>query len=392
MVVADPSQQFLVHCSNGTAAARAAAVFVASDFCRRPGFGRHHPLSIPRVSAVLELCATLGWVDDRCMRTSRVASVPELTKFHDPAYVEALRSSDAAGCVDPAVRERHGFGNFENPLFPGVFERAATAVGGSILAAELALEGRVAFHPAGGTHHGRRDRASGFCYFNDPVFAIGRLLEGGISRVLYVHLDAHHGDGVQEAFLDERRVRVVSIHERGRWPHSGAADDVGHGYACNLPVPAGFNDDELEYLLGSVVLPFAEAFAPEAVVVTCGTDALAGDPLSGLALSNVALWNAVARVVGDAGPVVVLGGGGYNPWTLARCWTGLWGHLAGREIPGELPGPAQLILRSLECDLIEDEDVDPAWFRTLADEPRAGTVRDEVKSVARRGRALHGLA
>ena len=392
MVAANPAQQFLVHCNNGAALARAPALFVASDFCRRPGFGRHHPLSIPRVSAVLELCASLGWVDDSCMRTSRVAAADELARFHDADYIQALRASDAAGRVEPEVRARHGFGNFENPLFPGVFERAATAVGGSILAAELALDGRVAFHPAGGTHHGRRDRASGFCYFNDPVFAISRLLDGGMSRVLYVDLDAHHGDGVQEAFLDEPRVRVVSIHERGRWPHSGAADDVGRGYACNLPVPAGFNDSELDFLLESVVLPLAAAFAPEAVVVTCGTDALAGDPLSRLALSNVALWDAVERVIGDEGPAVVLGGGGYNPWTLARCWTGLWGRLVGHDVPDVLPGAAQQILRSLECDLVEDEAVDEAWFRTLADEPRPGTVREEVKSVARRGRALHGLA
>ena len=392
MVAANPAQQILVHCSNGAATARAPALFVASDFCRRPGFGRHHPLSIPRVSAVLELCAALGWVDDSCMRTSRVATADELGRHHDADYIEALRASDAAGRVEPGVRARHGFGSFENPLFPGVFERAATAVGGSILAAELALEGRVAFHPAGGTHHGRRDRASGFCYFNDPVFAIGRLLEGGMSRVLYVDLDAHHGDGVQEAFLDEPRVRFVSIHEQGRWPHSGAVDDVGHGYACNLPMPAGFNDSELGYLLESVVLPLAAAFAPDAVVVTCGTDALAGDPLSRLALSNVALWGAVERVIGGEGPAVVLGGGGYNPWTLARCWTGLWRRLGGHDIPDELPGAAQQILRSLECDLVEEEDVDEAWFRTLADEPRPGMVREEVKSVARRGRALHGLA
>ena len=213
-----------------------------------------------------------------------------------------------------------------------------------------------------------------------------------MSRVLYVDLDAHHGDGVQEAFLDESRVRVVSIHEQGRWPHSGAADDVGQGYACNLPVPAGFNDSELGYLLESVVLPLAAAFAPEAVVVTCGTDALAGDPLSSLALSNVALWDAVERVVGDTRPAVVLGGGGYNPWTLARCWTGLWGRLSGREIPEELPVAAQRILRSLECDLVDEDDVDESWFWTLADAPRAGAVREEVKSLARRGRVLHGMA
>jgi acetoin utilization protein AcuC len=392
MVEHGPAQQTLVHCSKSALPARSPALFVASDFCRRPGFGTHHPLSIPRVSAVLELCGCLGWLDAAELRMSRIASVAELTAFHDAAYVAALRASDNAGRVEPAVRERHGFGNFENPLFRGVFERAATAVGGSILAAELALEGRVAFHPAGGTHHGRHDRASGFCYFNDPVFAIRRLLEADVARVLYVDLDAHHGDGVQDAFLDEARVRVVSIHEQGRWPYSGAADDVGHGYARNLPVPAGFNDSELEFLLDAVVLPCATAFAPEAVVVTCGTDALAGDPLSGLALSNVALWEAVERVIGDAGPAVVLGGGGYNPWTLARCWTGLWGRLSGRQVPSQLPAEAQRVLRSLHCDLVDEEDVEAAWFTGLADAPRPGPVRDEVKSLASQGRVLHGMA
>jgi acetoin utilization protein AcuC len=341
---------------------------------------------------VLGLCRELGWLDDASYRGSAAASVAELTAFHDPGYVEALRASDAAGRVEPAVRERHGFGTFENPLFPGVFERAATAVGGSILAAELALEGRAVFHPAGGTHHGRRDRASGFCYFNDPVFAIRRLLDGGAARVLYVDLDAHHGDGVQDAFLDEARVRVVSIHEHGRWPHSGAADDVGRGYARNLPVPPGFNDSELGFLLDEAVLPLAAQFAAEAVVVTCGTDALAGDPLSSMRLSNVALWAAVERVIGRDGPAVVLGGGGYNPWTLARCWAGLWGRLAGRGVPVELPPAARVILQGLACDLIDEEDVEPAWITTLADEPRPGPVRDEVKSLVSQGRTLHVVA
>src|SRR5207344_3103305 len=104
------------------------------------------------------------------------------------------------GNVNAEERTRYGLGTMENPLFPGLFERAATSVGGSILAAQLALEGRVAFHPAGGTHHGRPGRASGFCYFNDPVFAVLTLLRAGLERVLYVDLDAHHGDGVQDAF------------------------------------------------------------------------------------------------------------------------------------------------------------------------------------------------
>ena len=89
---------------------------------------------------------------------------------------------------------------------------------------------------------------------------------------------------------------------------------------------------------------------------------------------------------------MVLGGGGYNPWTLARCWTGLWARLSGRPIPVVLPGPAQLILRSLECDLVDDDDVDESWFATLADAPRPGEVRAAVKSLASQGRTLHGMA
>lgn len=386
------SQQFMSQCSMRATRERAPPLFVASDFCRRPGFGKHHPLSIPRVATVLELCERLGWLAADCHRGAAAASVARLTAFHDPAYVEALREADAAHEVAPDVRERYGFGTLENPLFPGVFERAATAVGGSILAAELALEGRVAFHPAGGTHHGRRDRASGFCYFNDPVFAILTLLDRQPGRVLYVDLDAHHGDGVQAAFLDEPRVRVISIHEADRWPHSGAADDRGHGHALNLPVPAGFNDDELDFLMDEVVLPVGADFAPQAVVVTCGTDALAGDPLSRLALGNVALWRAVERIVALATPAVVLGGGGYNPWTLARCWTGLWGRLAGHEIPMVLPGDAQVVLAGLHCDLVDDEEVEAEWLTTLADSPRRGPVREAVRVLAGEGRSLHALA
>jgi acetoin utilization protein AcuC len=371
---------------------RAPALFVASGFCRRRGFGERHPLSIPRVATVLQLSQILGWLDDGCYRDSPAATVRQLVEFHDAQYVDALRSADAANRVEVDIRERYRFGTFENPLFPGVFERAATAVGGSILAAELALEGRVVFHPAGGTHHGRRDRASGFCYFNDPVFAIRTLLDRGIARVLYVDLDAHHCDGVQDAFLDDPRVLVVSVHEASRWPHTGLPGDRGHGYARNFPVPAGFNDAELAFLMGEVVMPLAKDFAPQAVVITCGTDALAGDPLSRLALSNTALWSAVEALLHLAVPAVVLGGGGYNPWTLARCWTGLWGRVSGREIPVVLPEAARVVLAGLACDLIEDDEVRPEWLTSLVDPPRSGPVREAVIDLAREGRVAHAVA
>ena len=386
--------QVVTHRSNAATPQRGAPLFVGSHFCRARGFGRNHPLAIPRVATVMELCEQLGWLDHDSFRRAPAASKARLADFHDPRYIEALEEADRTGRVEPEVRARHQFGNLENPLFPGVFERAATAVGGSILAAELALEGRAVFHPAGGTHHGRRDRASGFCFFNDPVFAITTLLRRGIDRVLYVDLDAHHCDGVQEAFDGDARVLMVSIHESGRWPHTGAIEDRGCGNAVNLPVPPGFNDSELRVLLDSLVVPIGAAFEPDVVVVTCGTDALDGDPLSRLALSNRVLWHAVESVIGLARPAVVLGGGGYNPWTLARCWTGLWGRLAGRTIPDALPPQARRLLAELDCDLVDDEDRRPEWLATLADAPNEGRVRDEIHALVawHLGGGMHGLA
>lgn len=353
-------------------------VFVGHEIYRQAAYGSHHPLAIPRVEAATDLCRALGWLVDGEFRLSPRAIEEQLAWFHTLDYVRALRHAAETGHVAHDVRQRHGIGTMENPLFPGLFERAATSVGGSILAAELALEGRIAFHPAGGTHHGRPDRASGFCYFNDPVFAILTLLGHGVGRVLYVDLDAHHCDAVQDAFAHVARVYTVSIHERGRWPYTGDASDVGAGRACNLPVPRGFNDSELEVLVEGAVLPLARRIAAEAVVITCGADALEGDPLSSMALSNVALWSVAERLARLAPVAVVLGGGGYNPWTVSRYWAGLWGRLSGRAIPASLPERARSILEPLRCDLIDDEDVRDAWLATLADSPNVGPVRREI--------------
>jgi acetoin utilization protein AcuC len=329
----------------------------------------------------MDLCATLGWLEDGAYEASPQATPAQLARFHHPDYVDAVRRVDAAGRADRATRARYGLGTLANPGFPGVFRRAATACGGSIRAAERVLDGGVAFNPAGGTHHGRPDRAHGFCYFNDPVLAILRLLDAGLARVTYVDLDAHHGDGVEDAFAADPRVLTLSIHEAGRWPRTGGVADRAGGGARNLPVPKGFNDSELAFLMRAAVLPLGRRFAPEAVVITCGADGLADDPLAGLALSNLALWRAVHRLVSLSPRTVVLGGGGYNPWTVARCWTGLWGTLKGYPMPSRLPAAAEAVLRGLETDLIDEEDVPEAWFTTLADAPNPGPVRPEVAAL-----------
>ncbi len=355
--------------------------FVGSEIYRKPAFGFNHPLNIVRHAAVLDLLQMLGWLDEENFRASQPATVEQLLEFHSRAYIRALQYANATGKVEPDVRERYQVGTFENPLFPGLFERASMTVGGSILSAELASRGHVVFHPTGGTHHGRADRASGFCYFNDPVFAILTFLKQGRQSVIYLDFDAHHGDGVEDAFMDDGRVTTVSIHEAKRWPFTGTRSRPEAGI-YNLPVPRGLNDSEFELLVEEAVLPLVDAACAEALVLCCGADCLAGDPLSKMALSNVTLWDAVDRFIAKGLPTVILGGGGYNPWTVTRYWAGMWGRISGQSFPDRLPVEATEYLRAMECDLIDEDDVDEAWLSTLADRPNHGPIRDEIRSLA----------
>jgi len=351
---------------------------ITHDIFRRPAFGRHHPLATGRQAAVQDLIEVLGWRDPAMTRVPLLPGRAVLERFHAPDYLDALEQADAAGRATAGMREKYNLGTMECPVFPGLWDRARATVGGSMLAAELVVEGGVAFHPTGGTHHGQPGRASGFCYLNDPVFAVLRLRDGGLTRVLHVDLDAHHGDGVEAAFADDPRVRLASIHEDGRWPGTGRSEDTLGGRALNVPVPRGINDSEFGLVLERLVYPFVRRVEPEAIVILLGADGLAGDPLSGMQLSNGALWTACRALIAMAPRTVILGGGGYNPWTTARLWAGMWGLLAGRDIGGALPASAQAVLAALDCDLVDDEDRDPAWLTTLVDPPNAGPVRPEV--------------
>ncbi len=358
-------------------------LFIGSDIYRKPAFGFNHPLNIVRHSAVVDLLTMLGWLNDDCYRESEAASVETLFEFHDRAYVKALQYANSTGSVEPGVRDRYRVGTFENPMFPGLFERASMTVGGSIMAARLAAEGHVVFHPSGGTHHGRPDRAAGFCYLNDPVFAILTLLNEGKQRIMYLDFDAHHGDGVEDAFYEEPRVTTLSIHEQNRWPFSGTRSHP-HAGAFNFSVPTKFNDSEFEYLMQYAVLPLTDEIDVDALVICCGADCLAGDPLSRMELSNVVLWDAVMQLVALNKTIVILGGGGYNPWTVTRYWAGLWGRLSGQPIPDSLSPEASAFMRRMECDLIDVEDIEEQWLTTIADTPYPGTVRDEIKLMATR--------
>ena len=361
-------------------------LFFGSEIFRHSSYGPKHPLAIPRVSTTIDLCRALGWLPDAVYVDSPVATPAALARFHEPAYIAALAEAEKTQRLPPEDRVRFNLGRLENPIFGEMFRRPATAAGASLLAAERLLAahagGRdaVIYNPAGGTHHGRAGQASGFCYFNDPVLAILRLLDGGLARVLYVDFDAHHGDGVEDAFAAEARVLTISVHEGGRWPHTGAAGDDTGG-TVNLPVPRGFNDTELTALVEAVVVPRGRTFAPDAVVIQCGADALADDPLSKLALSNRALWAAVGATRGLAPLALVLGGGGYNPWSVARAWAGVWAVLNGFTVPERLPATAEAVLRAVRWQRAGGRNPPAHWFTTLADPPRTGPVCGAVRAL-----------
>ena len=359
--------------------AESRAVFIDHPVFAAPAWGDLHPLAIARQVNVKALCETMGWLGDGRVVRGSLATFESLVRFHDPSYVTAFMRASAEGKVRAEDRSAFGFGTMENPIFPGIYERAAASIGCAVDAAHAALAGAIAFHPAGGTHHGRPGRASGFCYFNDPVFAIRALLDVGAGPVLYLDIDAHHGDGVQDAFAGHRDVMTVSIHEQGRWPYSGGAGDRGGGNARNMPVPSGLNDSEMDWLLAGPVADIAARFRPESVVIVAGADCLAGDPLSKMGLSNLAFWRAVESGCGFAGVRVVLGGGGYNPWTVTRGWSGLWARLAGLPIPDRLPAAACALLKTLSSDLIDDDEIDPLWTQSIADIPNEGMIRDSIK-------------
>ncbi len=329
----------------------------------------------------MDLCRALGWLPKDRFRTSPRARPAALTVWHTPAYVDALVAAEAGVDLPAATRARHHLGTLSNPLFPEIYSRPATGAGGVMLAADLLVARGGAVHvPGGGTHHGLPDRANGFCYLNDPVLAMLCFRRLGMRRIAYIDIDAHHCDGVQHGFAGDEDALLISTHEENRWPFTGLLDDTGGGNCFNLPVPRGFNDTEMQAVTGGLIAPRTAAFAPEVIILQCGADALTEDPLSRLALSNNAHIAVLQALLPLAPRFLLLGGGGYNPWSVGRCWSALWATLAGHEIPDILPPDAQEILRALSWNGGHRPPPDPSLLTTLRDKPRPGPVRPEIRN------------
>ncbi|MBM3316609.1 MAG: acetoin utilization protein AcuC, partial [Candidatus Eisenbacteria bacterium] len=332
-------------------------------------YGAQHPFRLERLWLTEYLCRHYGLFDGE----GRVSGFPaarraDLLAAHDPGYLDILEAV-SEGIGAPGLAE-HGLASGDNPVFPGMWQYALETAGGTLLAAQLvaAGEARRVFHVGGGLHHARAGRASGFCYVNDVVIGIRHLLAGG-KRVFYLDLDAHHGDGVEQAFYDDPRVLSFSIHQDGRtlFPGSGFANDIGRGegrgFAVNVPLLPASSDEAYLRAWDELIVPLLSRFRPDALVTELGSDALLGDPLANLALRLEGWWELMRRIAALGLPWLAVGGGGYDLGNAMRAWTLAWGAMVGwtpdesfPPRPAELPGQAAMM----------------RWPRSLWSPPAAG--------------------
>lgn len=300
------------------------------------GFPDGHPFGPDRHGAFVREFQARGLDARTQMLEPCQAADDELLAFHTRAYVDFVRERSASG---QGYLDRG-----DTPAFRGVYEAAATVVGASLRAAESVLEGTAkrAFVPIAGLHHAARDHASGFCVFNDCGVVIERLRRRhGFERVAYVDIDAHHGDGVYYAFEEDPGVIVADVHQDGRtlFPGTGSANERGRGAAVgtklNVPLPVG-SDDRTFARVWPTVLEHIARFEPQFVILQCGADSLAGDPLAQLEFSEKTHGRVAADLATLAdrlghGRMVGLGGGGYNRSNLARAWCAVVASLAGLQ-------------------------------------------------------------
>ncbi len=307
-------------------------------------YGPTHPLKVIRLKLAYELIRAYGLLRLPTVRfvPTRKAEEEDLALFHSRDYLEVLKQANDGTL--PKEAYQYGLGPGDNPVFKGLYDWSRWVTGATLQAADLVFRGEteLAFNMAGGLHHAQRSRASGFCYINDAVIGIRKLLDQGM-RVAYVDIDAHHGDGVQKAFYRTDRVLTISLHETGNtlFPGTGFEFEIGEGegegYSVNLPFPPFTDDEVYTWAFEEVVPPLIRAFRPDVVFTQLGVDTFYNDPLANLQLSLFGFERVVRRLKELSPKWVALGGGGYEISNVARAWCLAWAVMNGVELGEELP-------------------------------------------------------
>jgi acetoin utilization protein AcuC len=340
------------------------SAFIYSDELANFEYSPTHPFKPIRAKLTLDLCRRYDLIERPWIRLVKPHPLDfdTMAEFHDPAYLKMLKDVDSATLaselwpdlissrgsdfltVDPKIL-KYGLGTEENPIFSGVFDFSALSAGATYLGAKIVADGevQVAFNPLGGFHHAGRDHAEGFCYVNDVAIAIHHLLKEGL-QVAFVDIDAHHCNGVQDAFYRDPRVLVISFHESGRdlYPWSGFEQEMGEGkgkgYTVNVPLPQNTDDDNFIRAFTGIVPPLLHAYVPDLVVAELGADTHISDPLTHLSMTNVGYCEAVKKLKECSPRLLALGGGGYDIYKTARSWTLAWAILNDLEPRDEYVG------------------------------------------------------
>jgi len=320
------------------------AAFIYSDDFSRFSYGSGHPLKPFRLKLTYELIKACGLLapDDPRVIVPVPAKREDLLAFHSAEYIGMLEASNSGKELPGATV--YGLGEGDNPVFPGMFDWSLLVAGASLMAADLVDSGEagIAFNISGGLHHAQANRASGFCYINDPVLAIMLLVRRG-RRVAYIDIDAHHGDGVQAAFYDSDRVLTISLHETGQtlFPGTGfereTGEGKGKGYSVNIPLPPEAGDELFVKAFTEALPPRVERFRPDVIVSQLGVDTFRSDPLAHLNVTTEGFCTLVRMIKSLAPKWVALGGGGYDTTNVARAWTLAWAIMNDVQAPDEIP-------------------------------------------------------
>jgi len=302
-----------------------------------------HPLKPRRLIAVHDTLRDLGAFDGEGGRVlaPREATPAEIERVHSPGYVDAVVRASADPEGDHSIWGLSPYG--DTPPFAGMHEVSLLTTGATLVAMDEVMSGRLqrAFNGSGGLHHAMRDRASGFCIYNDPAIVCALLTDRGL-RVAYVDIDAHHGDGVQAAFYDTDRVLTISLHETGRtlFPGTGFAEErgtgAGAGHSVNVALPPGTDDEAYLRAFDAVVLPLVARYGPDVLVTQQGIDSHFSDPLTHLRLSTRAREHCVRSFSELSYPWIAMGGGGYDLDAVRRVWAMEFLIMLGAAIPDEL--------------------------------------------------------
>jgi len=334
------------------------AVFVYSTELEKVSYPPEHPFSTARPKKVRQIINSMGLLSGG--GRSEVAPEPAerivLKKFHTARYLQMLKMTGMGRSDAEAVNM--GVGTPDCPAFAGLYEYSLLAVGATLTGVGQILSSAadVAFNAAGGFHHAHREQASGFCYINDVALACVLFAEAG-KRVLYLDVDVHHGDGVAYGFYDRSDIMTISFHENPRvlFPGTGFEDEIGSGagkgYCVNVPLAVGTYDEMYMKAFKSVAVPLIGAYNPDVVVFELGADALAGDPLAHLCLTNNTYASIIKHLLGLNIPILMTGGGGYNIENTVRAWALAWSLVAGSDTEADMNiGLGGIMLENMEWE------------------------------------------